>query len=73
MTAVVSLHQVDLALAYADRLIGLVGGRVVLDAAPESLRREALDVLYARVQPHPTTMPARAVATAAFLSAQENA
>jgi len=47
ITAVVSLHQVELALAFADRVIGLVAGRVVLDSAPHAIARRHLDELYA--------------------------
>ena len=32
LTVICNLHQVDLALKYSDRIIGLSGGRVVLDA-----------------------------------------
>lgn len=48
MTAVVSMHQVDLALQHADRVLGLVDGRVVIDASPDDLGAEDLDLLYAR-------------------------
>ncbi len=43
LTAVVSLHQVALARRYADRIVGLRGGRVVFDGPPEALtaHREA--------------------------------
>jgi phosphonate transport system ATP-binding protein len=37
ISAVVSLHQVDLAKRYADRIIGLAHGKVVFDAAPDQL------------------------------------
>ena len=37
ISAVVSLHQVDLAKRYADRIVGLAHGRVVFDAAPDEL------------------------------------
>ena len=47
ITAVVSLHQVDLALAHADRVIGLARGRVVLDARADALEPDALEMLYA--------------------------
>jgi len=32
-TVICNLHQVDLALKYADRIVGLSGGKIVLDAA----------------------------------------
>jgi phosphonate transport system ATP-binding protein len=46
ITAVVSLHQVDLARAYADRVIGLNQGRVVFDGPPDRLLPEALRSIY---------------------------
>jgi phosphonate transport system ATP-binding protein len=46
ITAVVSLHQVDLARAYADRIIGLNQGRVVFDGLPARLADEELASLY---------------------------
>jgi phosphonate transport system ATP-binding protein len=46
ITAIVSLHQVDLARRFADRIIGLNGGRVVVDAAPPGLDEAALVAIY---------------------------
>jgi phosphonate transport system ATP-binding protein len=46
ITAVVSLHQVDLARTYADRIIGLNQGRVVFDGPPDRLLAEAQSALY---------------------------
>lgn len=46
ISAVVSLHQVDLARRYADRIIGLAQGRVVCDVAPEALTQENAHALY---------------------------
>jgi phosphonate transport system ATP-binding protein len=46
ITAIVSMHQVDLALKYADRIIGLAEGRIVLDDAPQSVSRDKLQSLY---------------------------
>jgi phosphonate transport system ATP-binding protein len=45
---VVSLHQVDLAREYADRIIGLADGRVVFDDAPAVLHNRHLHVIYRR-------------------------
>jgi len=44
--AVVSLHQVDLAKTYADRIIGLADGRVVFDGPADRLNPEILDRIY---------------------------
>jgi phosphonate transport system ATP-binding protein len=46
ISAVVSLHQVDLARRYADRIIGLSHGRVIFDAEPETLDQASFDTLY---------------------------
>lgn len=46
LTAVVSLHQVDLALAFADRIVGLRQGRVVFDGPPDQLTPAAQAQLY---------------------------
>jgi phosphonate transport system ATP-binding protein len=40
------LHQPDLARRHADRLVGLLHGRVVLDAAPDRVTAADLDLLY---------------------------
>jgi phosphonate transport system ATP-binding protein len=44
--AIVSLHQVELARRYADRVLALSGGRVVFDGPPEGLCAETLDDIY---------------------------
>lgn len=44
--AVVSLHQVDLARRYADRIVGLNRGRVVFQGPPEHLDVAALTRIY---------------------------
>lgn len=49
ISAVVSLHQVDLAQRYADRIIGLSHGRVIFDAAPQTLDQASYDTLYEQV------------------------
>lgn len=47
-TMVVALHDIDLALACCDRVIGLHDGRIVLDAATGALTAEDLAPLYPR-------------------------
>ncbi len=37
-TVVMSLHQVDFALAYCSRLLGLNGGRIVYDGPPDEMK-----------------------------------
>ncbi|MEQ9560418.1 MAG: phosphonate ABC transporter ATP-binding protein [Rhodospirillales bacterium] len=46
ITAVVSLHQVDLARKFADRIIGLASGSVTFEGAPEDLGMDNLDDIY---------------------------
>jgi phosphonate transport system ATP-binding protein len=59
--AILSLHQVELARTYADRIVGLKMGRVVFDGAPESLSEEVLASLYdaeeGAFQPSPRFVP----------------
>ena len=47
LALVVSLHSEDLARQHFDRVIGLKGGRVVFDAAPDALDDDAFAALYA--------------------------
>lgn len=46
ISAVVSLHQVELARRYADRIIGLAQGKIVCDVAPAMLTQENTHSLY---------------------------
>ncbi|HLL91078.1 MAG TPA: phosphonate ABC transporter ATP-binding protein [Tepidisphaeraceae bacterium] len=46
ITAVVSLHQVELAKQFADRVVGLAGGRVVFDGPPQELSADVVARLY---------------------------
>lgn len=46
ITAIVSLHQVDLARQFADHVIGLSQGRVVFEGGPDMLVSSALDQIY---------------------------
>jgi phosphonate transport system ATP-binding protein len=46
LTAVFSLHQVDLARRFADRIVGIAHGRVVFDGRPGELGAEALNEIY---------------------------
>lgn len=66
ITTVVSLHQVELAQAFADRVIGLAHGEVVFDGAPAQLNEQVLQIIYqqpaspvgAEVAATPTLAPA---------------
>jgi phosphonate transport system ATP-binding protein len=41
-----NLHQVEYAVEFADRIIGLSAGRVVFEGAPETLEESALERIY---------------------------
>ncbi len=44
--AVVSLHQIDLALDYGDRIIGLANGSILFDSHPSNIHTEQLNKIY---------------------------
>ncbi|MDT0684137.1 ATP-binding cassette domain-containing protein [Roseicyclus sp. F158] len=46
-TSVLALHDVALARSFATRIVGLKGGQVMLDGAPESLSEAEIGALYA--------------------------
>nr|WP_263324516.1 phosphonate ABC transporter ATP-binding protein [Neobacillus sp. Marseille-Q6967] len=46
ITCLVNLHQVDVALKYSDRIIGVNKGRVVFDGAPGELTDELIHEIY---------------------------
>lgn len=53
MTVLCSLHQVDLALGWANRLIGLRDGKVVLDTpVDESVSHDSVMEVYQRLDPN---------------------
>lgn len=45
-TAVLAMHDVELALRFTDRVIGIVGGELALDAPSHSLRAQDLLAIY---------------------------
>lgn len=49
LTVVCSLHQVDLAISWADRIVGLRHGAVVLDTPVERLTKAEVMEIYGRV------------------------
>jgi phosphonate transport system ATP-binding protein len=49
LTVIASLHQVELARGWADRLVGLRDGRVVADAKPGDMTESMLIEIYRRV------------------------
>ncbi|MBD3619106.1 MAG: phosphonate ABC transporter ATP-binding protein [Gammaproteobacteria bacterium] len=48
ITAVISLHQLEYAQRFANRIIGLSNARIVFDAAPEQMQSHHLDEIYHR-------------------------
>ncbi|MBA4265840.1 MAG: phosphonate ABC transporter ATP-binding protein, partial [Comamonadaceae bacterium] len=61
LTAIVSLHQVNLARMFADRIVGLRQGQVVFDGTAAQLTEEAQATLYAK---SPSVEPFRSSSTA---------
>ncbi len=47
LTVLCSLHQVDLALQFSDRIIGMADGKIILDEASKKLDLEKLKNIYA--------------------------
>ncbi|KTF67866.1 MULTISPECIES: phosphonate ABC transporter ATP-binding protein [unclassified Sphingomonas] len=47
-TVLCSLHQIDLARDFADRIVGLRGGRIVFDGPPAALDSKGVSSLYQR-------------------------
>jgi phosphonate transport system ATP-binding protein len=50
-TVLCSLHQIDLAREFADRVVALRAGHIVFDGPPASLTQEAVDGIYASHSP----------------------
>lgn len=48
LTVICTLHQLDTAMAYADRIVALRAGRVALDAPASTIDRAALEALFLR-------------------------
>ena len=46
ITCLVNLHQVDVAIKYSKRIIGVTGGRIVFDGPPEKLDTETIHKIY---------------------------
>jgi phosphonate transport system ATP-binding protein len=49
LTVVCSLHQVDLALGWGDRIVGLRAGEIVLDTTTDGLSKDQVMEIYGRV------------------------
>ena len=46
ITCLVNLHQVDVAMTYSRRIIGVTGGRIVFDGPPSQLTTEKIHEIY---------------------------
>lgn len=46
ITCLVNLHQVDVALKYSDRIIGVSSGEIVYDGSPDDLTQEDIHRIY---------------------------
>jgi len=46
ITILLNLHQVDVALRYSDRIIGINSGRIVYDGSPADLSREMIHEIF---------------------------
>ena len=51
ITAIVSLHQIELARRFADRIVGLASGRIVFEGAASQLSQTILDQIYLAATP----------------------
>ena len=58
LTVICSLHQVDLALEWGDRVVGLRAGRVVLDTPTDHLSKDEVTAVYGRVATTPAALTA---------------
>ena len=45
-TVVLALHDVDMALSFADRIIGVKAGRIVMDQPTSGMTRSDLDDVF---------------------------
>ena len=46
ITVICSLHQVDLALEFSDRIIGLANGKIVIDAQTKNIDQLKIQKMY---------------------------
>jgi phosphonate transport system ATP-binding protein len=59
LTAVISLHQVEFAKQFADRIVGLHGGQVVFDGVPAALTQAAVQQIYEPTSQRPMQVDAQ--------------
>ncbi len=46
ITILINLHQVDVAIQYADRIIGIKAGRIEYDGTPKKLNKKTISRIY---------------------------
>ena len=46
ITCIVNLHQVDVALKYSKRIVGVESGRIVYDGPPEGVTQDVIRRIY---------------------------
>jgi phosphonate transport system ATP-binding protein len=46
ITVLMNLHQVDVAIKYSDRIVGIREGRVVYDGDPKALKKQTIAEIY---------------------------
>lgn len=46
ITCLLNLHQVDVAMKYSDRIIGINGGRIIYDGPAKELKKETIHTIY---------------------------
>ncbi|WP_124059443.1 phosphonate ABC transporter ATP-binding protein [Vaginisenegalia massiliensis] len=46
ITVLLNLHQVDVALKYSDRIIGVNGGKIVFEGLPSQVSQETIQMIY---------------------------
>jgi len=61
LTIVMSLHQIDVARRYADRIIALSGGRIAFDGPPSALTEEVVQSVYRSTSPEVASIPSAEV------------
>ena len=54
LTVVCSLHQIDLALKFSDRIIGLEDGNIIIDAKTETINKSEIEEVYSKKVPRLT-------------------
>ena len=48
ITVIINIHHVDLALQYADRIVGIQAGKIVYDGPASGVTDEVLRMIYGR-------------------------